>query len=93
MLRGIAFGGDAGVARVDISSDGGKTWHSAQLGRDEGKYSFRQWTAHFTPTAKGDYTLMARCRSTSGEVQPTKPNWNPAGFMRNVIETTSVSAA
>ncbi len=92
-VRGIAFGGDAGVKAVDFSSDGGKSWHTAQLGKDEGKYSFRQWQARFTPTAKGAYTLMVRCTNSSGHVQPAQPNWNPAGFMRNIIQSTPVSAA
>ena len=92
LVRGIAFGGDSGVKRVDFSSDGGKTWHPAQLDRDEGKYSFRRWEARFTP-AKGNYTLMVRCTNMAGEAQPATPNWNPAGFMRNVIETTPISAA
>jgi DMSO/TMAO reductase YedYZ molybdopterin-dependent catalytic subunit len=92
-VRGIAFGGATGVKRLDFSSDDGKTWHAAQLGRDEGKYSFRQWHTAFTPAAKGDYTLMARCTNASGDTQPNEPNWNPAGFMRNVIESTTVSAA
>jgi DMSO/TMAO reductase YedYZ molybdopterin-dependent catalytic subunit len=93
LVRGIAFGGDGGVKRVNFSSDGGKSWHAAHLGKDEGKYSFRQWQTQFTPAAKGDYTLMVRCTNASGEVQPDQPNWNPAGFMRNVIESTPVSAA
>ena len=46
-VRGIAFGGDTGVAKVDLSSDGGKTWQAAQLGKDEGKYSFRQMGGAF----------------------------------------------
>ena len=91
--RGIAFGGYDGVKAVDFSSDGGKTWQAAQLGNDEGKYSFRQWHAQFTPAEKGDYTLMVRCTNASGEAQPSEPNWNPSGFMRNVIESTQVSAA
>jgi Mo-co oxidoreductase dimerisation domain len=33
LARGIAFGGDAGVARVDFSSDGGKSWQPAQLSK------------------------------------------------------------
>jgi DMSO/TMAO reductase YedYZ molybdopterin-dependent catalytic subunit len=91
LARGIAFGGDCGVARVDFSSDGGKSWQPARLGKDEGKYSFRQWQISFTPTAGGDRVLMARCTNSNGEVQPATPNWNPAGFMRNVIEETPVT--
>jgi DMSO/TMAO reductase YedYZ molybdopterin-dependent catalytic subunit len=92
LARGIAFGGDSGVARVDFSSDGGKSWQQAQLGKDEGKYSFRQWQLFFTPLA-GAQVLMARCTSSSGETQPDMPNWNPSGFMRNVTEPTPVVAA
>lgn len=91
--RGIAFGGDCGVKQVDFSSDGGKTWSAASLGPDPGKYSFRRWEARFTPAAKGSYTLMVRCTNTDGVAQPDHPNWNPAGFMRNVIEATPVTAA
>jgi DMSO/TMAO reductase YedYZ molybdopterin-dependent catalytic subunit len=93
LVRGIAFGGDTGVARVDFSSDGGKSWQQAQLGSDEGKYSFRQWQIQLAVPARGDYVLMVRCTSSSGETQPDTPNWNPAGFMRNVIERTAVVVA
>jgi DMSO/TMAO reductase YedYZ molybdopterin-dependent catalytic subunit len=92
-VRGIALGGDTGVGRVDFSGDGGRTWQSAALGKDEGTYSFRRWQAAFTPPSRGNYTLMVRCTNTKGVAQPDQPNWNPAGFMRNVIETTPVTAA
>jgi DMSO/TMAO reductase YedYZ molybdopterin-dependent catalytic subunit len=92
LVRGIAFGGDAGVARVDFSGDGGRRWQQAELGRDEGKYSFRQWQIRFAPI-RGDQVLTVRCTSTAGEMQPEAPNWNPSGFMRNVIEKTTVVAA
>jgi hypothetical protein len=36
---------------------------------------------------------MVRCTSTSGETQPATPNWNPSGFMLNVIEQTPVVAS
>jgi DMSO/TMAO reductase YedYZ molybdopterin-dependent catalytic subunit len=93
LLRGIAFGGDSGVAAVDVSTDGGKTWRPAKLEKDEGKYGFRQWQTLFTPPSPGKYGVMVRCTNGSGEVQPDTPNWNPAGFMRNVIESTDVAAA
>jgi hypothetical protein len=56
-LRGIAFGGDCGVANVDYSIDRGKSWRQAQLGKDQGKYGFRQWQTQFTLPSPGNYTV------------------------------------
>jgi DMSO/TMAO reductase YedYZ molybdopterin-dependent catalytic subunit len=92
LARGIAFGGDTGVARVDFSSDAGERWQQTQLGTDEGKYSFRQWQLSFTPVT-GAQVLMVRCTNISGETQTDTPNWNPSGFMRNVIEQTPIVGA
>jgi DMSO/TMAO reductase YedYZ molybdopterin-dependent catalytic subunit len=92
LARGIAFGGDRGVAKVDLSLDGGKTWLPTELGKDEGKYSFRRWQTNFTVAAPGDYTLTVRCTNTNGEAQPAGPIWNPAGYMRNTVESTTVTA-
>jgi hypothetical protein len=90
-LRGIAFGGDRGVAQVDISADQGQSWQNTSLGRDEGKYSFRQWSAQITAPQSGKLVLQARCTNTAGEAQPAKPNWNGGGFMRNAIESVELS--
>lgn len=92
-LRGIAFGGDAGVGRVEVSGGGGRSWTAATLGRDEGAYSFRQWQATLTLPGKGPRALMVRCAKADGLAQPAEPRWNPGGYMRNVIESTQVIAA
>jgi len=91
-LRGIAFGGDCGVASVDFSIDRGKSWHQAQLGKDEGKYGFRQWQTQLTLPGAGEYSLLVRCTNSNGVAQPDVPNWNPAGFMRNVMESIDAIA-
>jgi DMSO/TMAO reductase YedYZ molybdopterin-dependent catalytic subunit len=92
-LRGIAYGGDTGVAKVQVSVDAGHTWRPARLGRDEGKYSFRQWELAATFTAEGTQTLLVKAVSSSGVAQPDRPNWNASGFMRNVIESISVQVS
>ncbi len=91
-LRGIAFGGDCGVASVDYSIDRGQSWRSTNLGEDEGKYGFRQWQTQLTLPAPGAYAILVRCTNSNGVAQPDTPNWNPAGFMRNVVESMNVSA-
>jgi hypothetical protein len=93
LARGIAFGGDCGVARVDLSIDGGKSWQPTQLGTDQGTYGFRQWQTQFTPPARGAQTLMVRCTNARNETQPDFRIWNPAGYLFNTIETTHVVAA
>ena len=90
-LRGIAFGGDRGVAQVEISMDQGQSWQNTSLGRDEGTYSFRQWSTQIRAPQSGKLLLQARCTNTQGEAQPAKPNWNGGGFMRNVIESVELS--
>ena len=91
-LRGIALGGDCGVASVDFSIDSGQSWHQAQLGKDEGKYGFRQWQTPLTLPVAGQYSVLVRCTNSNGVAQPDAPNWNPAGFMRNVMEATDIIA-
>ena len=91
VVRGIAFDGGHGIKTVAISSDGGQTWTDSKLGRDLGKYSFRTWQTRIKLPA-GPQALMARATSRSGETQPMEARWNPAGYMRNVVETIHLQA-
>jgi hypothetical protein len=90
IVRGIAFDGGYGVNEVAFSADGGRTWSTAKMGKDIGKYSFREWTAAFRPTAKGPLDLRVRAVNRIGQSQPLTGLWNPPGYMRNVVETTRV---
>jgi hypothetical protein len=91
LLRGLAMGGDKGVAKVEVSADGGQTWQMAKLGADEGPYSFRRWTAELMTGGAGEAVLAVRCTNSAGETQPDQPNWNGSGYMRNVVERTPVT--
>jgi DMSO/TMAO reductase YedYZ molybdopterin-dependent catalytic subunit len=91
--RGFAFGGDCAVARVDLSIDGGQSWQPTQLGKDEGRYSFRQWQTAFTLPSRGAHSLLIRCTNSNGVAQPRTPVWNPAGYLGNTIEATHVVAS
>nr|WP_245983034.1 molybdopterin-dependent oxidoreductase [Trinickia fusca] len=93
LVRGIAFGGASALKQVQFSADAGHTWSTAALGRDFGKYSFRQWQTTVRFTQPGKQILMVRAVNANGESQPSVPNWNGAGFMRNVVESIDVDVA
>jgi hypothetical protein len=92
MLKGIAFDGGKGIKNVAVSTDGGKTWAQARLGKDLGKYSFREWQMPVW-LAGGAHEVKVRATSKAGETQPMEPLWNGAGYLRNVVETVRVTAA
>jgi sulfite dehydrogenase (cytochrome) subunit A len=90
-VRGIAFDGGQGIREVAYSVDDGQTWREAKLGDDLGRYSFREFMFAFTPD-KGSYDLRVRAWNRSGQSQPMAALWQPAGYMRNVVERVSVTA-
>jgi DMSO/TMAO reductase YedYZ molybdopterin-dependent catalytic subunit len=92
-VRGIAFGGDTGVAKVLISADHGRRWQEARLGTNHGKYSFRQFELSLRFANPGAQRLMVRAVNAAGVAQPDHPNWNGGGFMRNVIESIAVQVS
>jgi sulfite dehydrogenase len=91
-LKGIAFDSGKGLKEVAVSIDGGKSWTPAKLGKDLGKYSFREWKLP-VKLAAGSYELKVRATNNAGDTQPAEPLWNPSGYLRNVIETVRVTAA
>lgn len=92
VVRGIAFDGGQGIREVGVSVDGGQTWRQAQLGPDLGRYSFREFTHGFVADRPGVVDVRSCAWSKSGEGQPTTAVWQPAGYMRNVIESVKVTA-
>ncbi len=90
-LRGIAFAGGDPVKRVLVSPDDGRSWQEAKLGEDLGRYSFREWRLGLT-LASGRHPVRVRAETAAGEIQPLAASWQPAGYMRNVSETTMLEA-
>ena len=91
-VRGIAFDGGQGIREVAYSVDGGQSWRAADLGADLGRYSFREFTFTFVP-GRGVQDLRTRAFNRSGQSQPMEALWQPAGYMRNVVESVKLNAA
>lgn len=89
-VKGIAWDGGYGISMVEVSTDGGKTWQEAELGKDYGRYSWRQFTYRFRPTKKGTYTIMAKATNRIGQTQTFELIWNPAGYHHNVVQKINI---
>ena len=92
VLRGIAFDSGYGISEVALSVDGGQTWRETHLSPSLGRYSFREWKAAFKPPKKGALEIKVRATNRIGQSQPLEALWNPMGYMRNVVESTHVTA-
>ena len=89
-MQGVAWAGEADIARVEISTDSGATWKPAQLGREQSKYAWRLWTFAWKAPKAGDYTLMARATDSLGRTQPETAVWNPSGYLYNAIDQVKI---
>ena len=90
-VSGLAWDGGYGIRQVDVSTDEGKTWSSATLGQDLGKYAFRLWS--FALNAKhGKNTVMVNATNVIGQAQTSTLIFNPAGYHNNVMQNITLNA-
>jgi DMSO/TMAO reductase YedYZ molybdopterin-dependent catalytic subunit len=68
-VKGIAFGGDRGISRVELSFDDGQTWSDAEIYYSGGPLAWSLWKAQWTPAATGDHALVIRATDGDGDVQ------------------------
>jgi DMSO/TMAO reductase YedYZ molybdopterin-dependent catalytic subunit len=70
-IKGVAFGGDRGISRVEISFDEGQQWHEADIYYSGGDLAWSLWKARggWRPEVPGNYTIMVRATDGEGEVQ------------------------
>jgi len=89
-VHGAAWAGEADVARVEISTDGGSTWQPAQLGREQSKYTWRLWNYSWRAPRSGEYTILSRAADSHGRTQPQTAAWNPSGYLYNVVDQVKI---
>jgi DMSO/TMAO reductase YedYZ molybdopterin-dependent catalytic subunit len=91
-VKGLAWDGGRGIANVDVSLDGGRSWRSAALGTDYGRFSFRSFRQAFAPTERGALLVMARASNRAGATQTMELIPNPAGYHHNVVQRIGMNA-
>ena len=68
-LIGVAFAGDRGISRVEVSTDGGATWQDASLYDPLSEYTWVFWRLDWNPAGPGGYRIAVRATDKSGVVQ------------------------
>ena len=89
-IKGAAWAGEADIAKVEISTDGGSSWTPAELGKDHAKYAWRLWSYAWKPAKSGDYVILSRATDSQGRVQPDAAVWNPSGYLYNAYDQVKV---
>jgi len=69
-LRGVAWAGENRIARVELTTDGGKSWVPATLGNDVRPYTWVLWSYAWEAQTRGVYKISVRAADDRGNVQP-----------------------
>jgi sulfane dehydrogenase subunit SoxC len=108
-VRGRAWSGMGTIVGVEVSTDGGATWHDAVLdpadpagpaGRSDGEpEAMSAMSAGWRgwtfrwDATPGDHVLCCRATDSSGRTQPTEPPWNLGGYANNAVQRVVVQVA
>jgi DMSO/TMAO reductase YedYZ molybdopterin-dependent catalytic subunit len=68
-IAGVAWAGDRGISKVEVSTDEGETWTEARLRDPIGRLSWRQWALRWAPRRAGTAIVQVRATDGTGEVQ------------------------
>jgi DMSO/TMAO reductase YedYZ molybdopterin-dependent catalytic subunit len=89
-VSGLAWDGGYGIRTVQVSTDGGKTWSTATLGQDLGKFAFRPWSFNLA-AKRGKTTVMVNATNKIGQSQVSDLIFNGAGYHNNVMQNITLN--
>lgn len=85
--RGLVWSNGERVMAVEVSPDGGKTWHVSKLDAPTSKYSWRLWQAPLDLNDGGLVELQCKAVDSKGNSQPAeRPSDRADGYADNQIE-------
>ena len=90
-VSGLAWDGGYGIRSVEVSTDSGKTWATAKLGDDLGRFAFRPWSFDIAAKA-GKNSVMVNATNKIGQSQTSELIFNPAGYHNNVMQSITLAA-
>jgi DMSO/TMAO reductase YedYZ molybdopterin-dependent catalytic subunit len=66
---GVAFAGDRGISKVEVSTDGGSSWQQTSLFDPLSNFTWVFWRMDWNPPATGHYKIMVRATDKTGQTQ------------------------
>jgi DMSO/TMAO reductase YedYZ molybdopterin-dependent catalytic subunit len=93
MLGGVAFAGDRGISKVEVSVDGGSSWQEATLKPPASDLTWVLWAYEWKPANTGNYVVYARATDGKGALQTSvQADTFPSGATGYVMSTLNVTA-
>ena len=68
-VAGVAFAGDRGISRVEVSIDDGATWVAADVRPPLSENAWVLWHASWTPHRPGRFDVVVRAVDGAGTAQ------------------------
>jgi DMSO/TMAO reductase YedYZ molybdopterin-dependent catalytic subunit len=81
-MTGVAYAGETGISKVEVSLDGGETWGQAIFTVLGSAYAWYHWR-HTAVLPRGSSRLAVRATDWQGRTQPKDALWNPQGYLYN----------
>ena len=94
-VKGMAYGGDRGISRVELSFDDGETWGDAEIYYASGRLAWSLWKLRdgWMPNEPADHTIVVRATDGEGDVQEWEEDRSPysgvTGFHKIVVHVTA----
>ena len=89
----MAYGGDRGISRVELSVDDGQTWHEAKITYPGTKLSWALWSYDWQPAGVNNYSLVVRATDGNGKLQEWEEKRSPysgaTGFHKIAVYVTA----
>ena len=89
-LQGLTWSGTGEVTKVEVSTDGGRSWQEASLLGEPDPNAWRQWELTWQASRPGHFIFMVRAKDAAGNIQPNASPWNFRGYANNSIHTIAI---
>lgn len=96
LLKGYAMsGGGRKISRVDVSTDGGKSWITATITQGGQRWAWTFWEALVQLNSAGTHEIIARAMDEACNSQPedARQVWNFKGYMNNAWHRIKLNTA